>query len=115
MGLFGGKKKQTRKGRAEPRLFESEAPPARGRGKTLPPKKRRSFLGWLFRLFFALGLWSAIAVGCLVAFTWFSLNQKGLFQIPQREPGVMILASDGSEIAEQGTFFGDAVALWRAK
>jgi penicillin-binding protein 1A len=111
MGLFGGKKKQVRKDRAEPRLFESDEPPSRGRGKKPPPKKRRSFLGWLFRLFFALGLWSAIAVGCLVAFTWFSLNQKGVFQIPQREPGVMILASDGSEIAEQGTFFGDAVAL----
>ncbi len=111
MGLFRGKKKQVRKGRAEPRLFESDAPPARSRGKRPPPKRPRSFIGWIFRLLFALGLWSGIAIGCLVAFTWFSLNQKGLFQIPQREPGVMILASDGSEIAEQGTFFGDAVAL----
>ena len=42
---------------------------------------------------------------------WVSLDQMGLFQIPGREPGVMILASDGSELAEQGTFFGDAVRM----
>jgi penicillin-binding protein 1A len=114
MGLFWGKKKQTRKpsgkGRAEPRLFEEDAPHP-GRGKRPPAKKRRSVVGWLFRLLFALGFWSGIAIACLVAFTWFSLNQQGLFQIPQREPGVMLLASDGSEIAEQGTFFGDAVVM----
>jgi penicillin-binding protein 1A len=108
MGLFGGKKKQKARGRSEPRLFE-EAP--RGRGKPPPPKKRRGFMRWLFKLLFALGFWGSVVAAGLFAITWYSLDQKGLFQIPEREPGIMILASDGSEIAEQGTFFGDAVAM----
>ncbi len=111
MGLFGGKKKPARKSRAEPRLFEEPEAAARGRSAKPKPKARRSVVGWLFKFLLALGFWSAIGLACVVAFTWFSLNQKGLFQIPQREPGIMILASDGSEIAEQGTFFGDAVAM----
>ncbi len=112
MGLFGGKKKQTRKPRAEPRLFEADEPGPRGpKGRKPPLPKKRSFMRWIFKLMFALGFWGAVATAGLFAITWFSLDQKGLFQIPQREPGLMILASDGSEIAEQGTFFGDAVAM----
>jgi penicillin-binding protein 1A len=110
MGVFGGKKKQKRKGRAEPRLF-AEEPPTRGRGSRKPAKPRRSFFRWLFKLAFALAFWGSVAAAGLFALTWFSLDQKGLFQIPEREPGIMLLASDGSEIAEQGTFFGDAVAM----
>ncbi len=111
MGLFGGKKKQTRKGRAEPRLFEAEAAPVRGpRGKKPPPQKR-SFLRWIFKVLFAIGFWGTVATCALFAFVWFTLDQNGVFKIPEREPGIMILASDGSEMAEQGTFFGDAVSL----
>jgi penicillin-binding protein 1A len=110
MGLFGGRKKKQRKGRAEPRLFD-EPPPPRNRGRELrqAPQKRRNFWRWLFKLFFALGFWGGVVAAGAFAVTWYSLEQKGLFQIPQREPGLMILARDGSEIAEQGTFFGDAV------
>jgi penicillin-binding protein 1A len=111
MGWFGGKKKQTRKARSEPRLFEGDEPSSRGPKSKKPVRKKRGFLRWLFKVFFALGFWGAVAAAGLFAITWFSLDQKGLFQIPQREPGLMILASDGSEIAEQGTFFGDAVDI----
>ena len=110
MGIFGGKKKQKAKSRAEPRLF-ADAPPPRGRDSKKPAKPRRSFFRWLFKVFFALAFWGTVAAAGLFAITWYSLDQKGLFQVPQREPGVMILASDGSEIAEQGTFFGDAVSM----
>jgi penicillin-binding protein 1A len=110
MGLFGGKKKRQGKGRAEPRLFADEPVP-RGRNGKKPAKPRRSFFWWLFKWTFVLGFWGTVAAAGMFAVTWFSLDQKGLFQIPQREPGIMILASDGSEIAEQGTFFGDAVNM----
>jgi penicillin-binding protein 1A len=108
MGLFGGRKKRKGKGRAEPRLFDDATP--RGRNSK-PLKPRRSFFRWLFKMCFALAFWGSVAAAGLFAITWYSLDQKGLFQIPEREPGLMILASDGSEIAEQGTFFGDAVSL----
>jgi penicillin-binding protein 1A len=111
MGLFGGKKKQTRKGRAEPRLFEAEAAPMRAPKTRKATPKKRGFLRWLFKLIFAVGFWGALAAALAFAFVWFTLDQKGVFQIPEREPGIMILASDGSEIAEQGTFFGDAVSM----
>jgi penicillin-binding protein 1A len=110
MGVFGGKKKQRGKGRSEPRLFADEPAP-RGRNGKKPVKPRRSFFWWLFKWTFVLGFWGSVAAAGLFALTWFSLEQKGLFQIPEREPGIMILASDGSEIAEQGTFFGDAVNM----
>ena len=112
MGLFGGKKKQQRrKGRAEPRLFEDEPPAADADANGSSPRKGGGLFRWLFKMFFALGFWGTVVAAGLFAVTWYSLDQKGLFQIPQREPGIMILASDGSEIAEQGTFFGDAVAM----
>ncbi len=109
MGVFGGKKKRKGKGRAEPRLFADDATAPRGSRKQNKPPRR--FFRWLFKMFFAFAFWGSVATAGLFAITWYSLEQKGLFQIPQREPGLMILASDGSEIAEQGTFFGDAVNM----
>jgi penicillin-binding protein 1A len=109
MGLFGGKKAKRGKGRAEPRLFADA--PARGSKSRSKQKQKRGFLRWLFVTSFKFGVVGAVALAMLFAVSWFSLDQKGLLQIPQREPGIMILASDGSEMAEQGTFFGDAVSL----
>ena len=112
MAILGGKKKQKGRQRAEPRLFDGPPPPPqRGRGSKAKPAKKRGFFRWLFKMIFAVGFWGTVAAAGLFAITWFSLDQKGLFQVPEREPGIMILASDGSEIAEQGTFFGDAVAM----
>ncbi len=111
MGLFGGKKKQTRKSRAEPRLFEADERAARGAKARKTPPPKRSFFRWIFKLMFGLAFWGTLATAAAFAFVWFTLDRAGIFQIPEREPGIMILASDGSEIAEQGTFFGDAVAM----
>jgi penicillin-binding protein 1A len=58
-----------------------------------------------------LGLWALIALAGLTAYVWFSLDQQGVFQIPEREPGMILLASNGEVIAERGTFFGDEVRL----
>jgi penicillin-binding protein 1A len=45
------------------------------------------------------------------AYVWTSLDKKGLLQIPQLEPGVMLLASDGTVLSEQGSFYGDQVRV----
>jgi penicillin-binding protein 1A len=113
MGWFGGRKTKAaqsrRRGRQEPQLFTDK----RGRGVPEParPRRRRSFLGWLFRFFFALAFWGAVATAATFAFVWFTLAQNGVFQVPEREPGIMILASDGTELAQRGTFFGDSVNI----
>ncbi len=116
MGLLGGGKKAKGKGktapRREPRLYKDDeddlkAPSRRGK----PIRKRRGFFRWLFSLFLALTFWGAMAAVLAFGVLWFSLQQGGQFKIPAREPGIMVLADDGSEIAEQGTFFGDAVDI----
>jgi penicillin-binding protein 1A len=80
--------------------------PTRGR------KAKRRSLSWRFAgLIWKLSLWGAAACVAAICFIWFTLAQTGVFQVPEREPGMLILASDGSEIAEEGTFFGDAVSI----
>ena len=44
-------------------------------------------------------------------YVWFTLNQKGVLQIPELQPGVMLLAADGTVLSEQGAFFGDQVRV----
>ena len=51
------------------------------------------------------------AGGLGFGYVWITLDQKGLFQIPAREPGIMVLASDGDVLAERGAFFGDEVRV----
>jgi membrane peptidoglycan carboxypeptidase len=44
-------------------------------------------------------------------YIWLTLNENGLLKIPDREPGMMVLAADGSVLAEQGAFNGDEARL----
>ncbi len=109
MGLFVGKRNKRQRVRTEPQLFadtdRSRVPDAKRQ------KRRRSLLGRLIRFFFVLGFWGTV-VGCLgFAYIWFSLDARGLLQIPEREPGIMMLASDGTVLSEQGAFFGDTARL----
>jgi penicillin-binding protein 1A len=106
MSIFGGKKRKSRSERREPQLFE------RGKSRAAEAKrgsrrKRGSFLGWLFRFTLKAGVLGALLVGLGLGYVWFSLAQKGLLQIPNREPGIMLLAEDGSVLSEQGSFYGD--------
>ena len=112
MGLFSNKSsKRGKTKRTEPRLFAGEReqldPPERRK-----PKKQKRSLAWrIFNLFLVMGFWSAVAGGLVLTYVWFSLDQRGLLQIPQREPGIMILANNGSVLAETGAFFGDAAHI----
>ncbi len=91
--------------RREPTLFAGKADQA-------PRKKqRRSVIKWILGKLFKLGLLAVVAVACVFGFAWFTLNERGLFKIPERAPGIMMVASDGSVLAELGTFYGDEARL----
>jgi penicillin-binding protein 1A len=110
MGFFGGRRKNSRNTRKEPQLFDSRK--SRGaENARRPPRRRRSFFGWLFRLAFKTAILGTIVLAMGLGYVWFSLAQKGLLQIPEQEPGVMLLAADGTVLSEQGAFFGDQIRV----
>ncbi len=111
MGLFfrRRRRRKTAPERVEPRLYRDRGRvpgPERKR-----PRRRRSLIGSLFSVLFMLMVGGSVATGLGLGYVWLSLDQKGLLQIPAREPGIMLLASDGSVLAEQGAFFGDEVRV----
>ena len=108
MGLFRSKKRRGKKDRIEPRLYSGRE---RRDESARKPKRRRTLFGTLFRFAFTLALWGGVGLAGVFGYIWFSLNQNGLLQIPAREPGIMVLASDGTSLAEQGAFFGDEARL----
>ncbi len=63
------------------------------------------------RFAFTLALFGVLGLSAVFGYIWYSLDQNGLLKIPDREPGIMILASDGSVLAEQGSFNGDEARL----
>ena len=110
MGLFGGRKRHSPSERREPQLFDRKK--RRGAKDSEPqPRRRRSFLGWLFSFAFKSAVLGSIALAAMFGYVWFSLNQKGLLQIPELQPGIMLLAEDGTVLSEQGAFFGDQVRV----
>ncbi|QIG48669.1 PBP1A family penicillin-binding protein [Nordella sp. HKS 07] len=110
----GGKRGQ-RQERREPSLFGGRQSSSSGGGRQVPHgrvprRKRRS--GFRFvSLFLTLVFWGIFAGAAGFGYLWLTLDQKGLFQIPAREPGIMVLAADGSVLAERGAFFGDDVRI----
>ncbi len=118
--MFGlGKKKQKQRGgprRREPVFTGSDprrkadiTPNASGRSRK--PRRRRSVVFKLVSWGMMVGLWVMLAVFATTAYLFVNLDKQGLFNIPEREPGIMLLASDGSVLAERGAFFGDAVRI----
>ncbi|MGE0007195.1 MAG: transglycosylase domain-containing protein [Parvibaculaceae bacterium] len=118
MGFNGRGKRPRGRGqeRREPSLFGSSGG-NRGGGRSPGaassrlPRRRRRF-GWrIFTFFLTLAFWGVFAGALGFGYLWMTLDQKGLFQIPAREPGIMILAADGTVLAERGAFFGDDVRI----
>jgi penicillin-binding protein 1A len=111
MGLFSRGRGRKRRGRerAEPRLFAN----SRRDDRRVPERRRRyrSIMARLFTFAMAVAIWGMIILGGGFTYIWLSLDQKGVLNIPEREPGVMLLAADGSVLAEQGAFFGDEVRV----
>ena len=113
MGFFRSSKSKATRARREPR-FHGNGKPAPERENARAPKARRrrgSFFTSLLSIGFTLALWGTVFMGLGFAYVWLSLDKKGLLQIPDREPGVMLLAADGNVLAERGSFFGDEVRI----
>jgi penicillin-binding protein 1A len=110
MGLFSGRKTKTRKERVEPRLYASrprdEAPARRATSRP-----RRGLIGWAWFFAWRGALLGSILLGGLFTYIYFNLEHSGLLKIPDREPGIMVLAADGTSLAQQGAFFGDEVRV----
>ncbi|MDE2446484.1 MAG: penicillin-binding protein 1A [Alphaproteobacteria bacterium] len=109
MALFGAKKNKRNTKRNEPQLFNDGVRALRADRK--PVKARRGFLRRLFGLLIWLGVWGAVAGALGFGYVLFSLNERGLLKIPERQPGIMILASNGSVLSEEGAFYGDAAHI----
>ena len=112
MGL--SKSRSRGKQRAEPQLFNGRggrkaAPQPAARGE--PRQRRWRPFRALLKLGFALAFFGTLGLAGLFGYIWFTLDQQGLLKIPDRDPGIMILASDGSVVAERGSFRGDEVRL----
>jgi penicillin-binding protein 1A len=108
MGIFTRRKRGRGRRRVEPRLFAEE------KRRRQPPRRkarRRSAVGLLLRLCFTVVLWGLVGVSALFGAIWFSLDRQGLFRIPERQPGIMVLAADGTPLTEHGAFFGDEARL----
>jgi penicillin-binding protein 1A len=110
---LGRKRRKPKRGeRIEPRLVPrrdaGRVPAARGGGKK---RRRRSFALRLVSFTLTLGLLGVLAGGLATAYVYVNLEKQGLFHIPEREPGIMLLSADGQIVAERGSFFGDAVRL----
>ncbi len=81
---------------------------ARGR------KARRRHRPLIFRLLswgMTLAVWGVIIAAAATAYVFFTLDSKGLFHIPGRKPGIMVVSADGQVVAERGAFFGDEARI----
>ncbi|MBC8037084.1 MAG: penicillin-binding protein 1A [Rhizobiales bacterium] len=107
MGIFRRRRRQRAKDRVEPRLF---ARGQRERQRKASPG-RRGFASRFARFSLVLAFWGTLGLAAFFGYIWLSLDQKGLFEIPGREPGIMVLAADGTLLAEQGSFYGDDVSI----
>jgi penicillin-binding protein 1A len=92
-----------------PRKKSSDKPSLTG--KKTRARRKRPLIFRMISWGMTLGLWAMLAVFATTAYLFVNLDKQGLFNIPEREPGVMLLAADGSVLAERGAFFGDAVRM----
>ncbi|HHN67440.1 MAG TPA: penicillin-binding protein, partial [Thermopetrobacter sp.] len=85
----------------------------RRRGKEPATRARRR--SWRARLFMGVlsGLFWVIVLGTAwLGYLFYTLQgNQGLFKIPEREPGLMLIARDGRVLAERGAFFGDEARI----
>ena len=108
-------------GREEPQLFAAKSGAkggGKGKARVKDPapqreprrRRRRSFLWPVIRFGITLAILGTIGLGALFGYIWMGLDSQGLLKIPDRDPGIMILANDGSVLAEQGYRYSSSVA-----
>ena len=109
MGIIGNGKKRKKQTRTEPQLFSDGRNNLKSDSKR--SKNKRGIVRRLVRFFLVLGFWGVVAGGLATSYIFFSLNERGLLKIPEREPGIMMLSNNGSVLSEEGAFFGDAAHI----
>ena len=109
MGIFGNGKKRKKQNRTEPQLFSDGRNDLRSDSKR--NKRKRGILRRIIGFFLVLGFWGVVAGVLATSYIFFSLNERGLLKIPEREPGIMMLSNNGAVLSEQGAFFGDAAHI----
>jgi penicillin-binding protein 1A len=100
MAFFGRKKSRSKparnqRGKAQPRSAGRQRRSSRRRNKPLI----FVFMSWAMTL----GLWVAIIMAATTAYVFVGLDKQGLFKVPDREPGMMLLSADGHVVAESGS------------
>jgi len=112
-GLIGGRRR--RPTRTEPRFVpegkSAPRPKSRSRAPAKPRRRRRSIVTSLFSWTLMLMIAGGVLGTAGFAYVYSSLDKQGLFQVPEREPGMMLVSADGHVLAERGSFFGDEVRL----
>jgi len=113
MSLFGRSGKDARRGdeRAEPKLFSDRRSSWRRDRGLREERGSRPVIFTVLSWIMTLGLWGTLVAAAVVGYAFLSLDKQGLFKIPEREPGMILLADDGNVLAERGSFFGDEVRL----
>ncbi len=118
MALFRKKSKVATTARKEPVLGPGpDVKPVKRSRKKKPAKatrRRRRSRPIIFTLLswgMTLAMWGIIVMAATTAYVFINLEEKGLFNIPEREPGMMMLARDGTVITERGSFYGDAANI----
>ncbi|HEX3216676.1 MAG TPA: PBP1A family penicillin-binding protein [Aestuariivirgaceae bacterium] len=113
MSLFGRSGKDARSGdeRAEPKLFSDRRSSWRRDRGLREERGSRPVIFTVLSWIMTLGLWGTLVAAAVVGYAFLSLDKQGLFKIPEREPGMILLADDGNVLAERGSFFGDEVRL----
>ena len=115
MAFFRKKSKAAAKERKEPVLGDGpkKATPSKKKPakKSTRKKHARPLIFTLLSWGMTLALWGIIVMAATTAYVFLNLEEKGLFKVPERKPGMMMLARDGSVITERGSFYGDAARI----
>jgi penicillin-binding protein 1A len=112
MALFRRAKNTRGRPRIEPRLVPGRRAPAQAGRRPVPRRRRRRSLMGGFLSLASKGAFAGLIVAVIgFGYIWMSLDRQGLLRIPDREPGIMLLAADGSVLAQQGSFYGDEVRI----
>ncbi|ESR25712.1 transglycosylase domain-containing protein [Lutibaculum baratangense] len=86
-------------------------PPRPERGQKRP-RRRRSFVGHLFRLGVTLCFWGGIAAIGLIGYFALQMPSMDELAVPERPANVMVVAADGRLVGNRGETGGEAVRLF---
>ncbi len=88
------------------------SPKAKPKSRSKKPQRaRRSFLRRTIYWLFVIGLWIGIIGAGAATYLIFSVSDTNLYALPQKQRGIVVLASNGEVLARRGAFKGDRVRV----